>query len=786
MPFKLVAALLILAPFSAPASLSAAQVAEALVASVSVSGNKTVSEAQVLAVTSLRPGDPLLPSVVSEDIKRIWKMGLFSNVQADVESTTAGARVTYEVSERPVIKEIQFFGNKAFGDSELKDKSGLKEAQVYDQKAVAEAVDKIVHFYKERDFYAASVKTELKKSAEAGKAILRFQVSEGFKMKIKKIAVTGNKVFTESKIRGEMADTKEAGWFFNMGGSYDREKLETDLKRVLLAYNREGYLKAKVEGYTLEEFPDHAREVAEKATHFDEEKKQIEIIFHVDEGAKYKLESLKVTGNVLYGTDEILAGVESKPGTVFNQERWERDLASIRSLYAQKGYIYANPNPSLDFDDARGQVKVTLAVSEGSVAYIEQIKIRGNEITKDKVIRRELLIREGEAFDTAKIAKSREKVYNLGFFENVAIDTEPGTEMDKQVLVFDVAPERKTGTLSLGAGYSSVEGLVGYLQVSQNNLFGNGQSVSAQWEAGNYKNSYSLSFTEPWLLDTPTSFGIDLFNRNLSTGYNSQGYNLNSVGGALRLGRVIDPVWKAFLTYRYETDDYQNIVPSLQSIIAQGINNVSSITPSLVRDTRDNIFDASRGTYNVWSIQLAGGYLGGDNNFIKPVYDSSAFFTTPPVLGQTWLKNFILGLHGRVGFARGFDAGRGNTDVPPAERFFMGGTDTVRGYFDRSLGASIRGGGRFLLLSNVEYGFRPVPPLKLRAFYDSGNTWDDFSQVNWDYPSLYLYPAAGFGFLFTIPGSVIQIRLDWGYALDPTPSVFVPGGRIHFNIGNIF
>jgi outer membrane protein insertion porin family len=759
-----------------------------VVSSVKVSGNKTVSQEQVLAVTSLRPGDPLLPSAVSEDIKRIWKMGLFSNVEAEVEQGPGGLEVVYGVTERPILKEIQFFGNKAYGDSELKEKSGLKENETYDQKAVAEAVDKIVRFYKERDFYAASVRTELKPSEDAGKAILRFQVTEGFKMKIRKVVVTGNKVFSEGKIKGEMQDTKEASWFFSIGGAYDREKLEQDLKRVLAAYNREGYLKSKLEGYSLDEFPDHAREVSEKVTRFDEEKKQIEIAFHVQEGAQYALHSLSLTGNVIYGTEEVLSHFDSRPGQTFNRERWERDLGGLRALYAEKGYIYANPNPSLHFDDAKGLVDAKMDLSEGNVAYIEQIKIRGNEITKDKVIRRELLIKEGEAFDTAKISKSREKVFNLGFFENVAIDTEPGSEMDKQVLVFDVSPERKTGTLSLGAGYSSVEGLVGYLQVSQNNLFGNGQSVSAQWEAGNFKHSYSVSFTEPWLFDTPTSFGVDLFNRTLAQGYNSQGYDLNSVGGALRLGRILDPTWKVFATYRYETDDYENIISSLQPLINQGINNVSSLTPSLVRDTRDNIFDASRGTYNVWSLELAGGYLGGDNNFVKPVYDSSIYFSTPPLFGWNWLKKFTLGAHGRVGFARGFDAGRGNTDVPPAERFFVGGTDTVRGYLDRSLGASATGGGRFLLLSNVEYGFRPVDPLKLRAFYDSGNTWNDIGDVQWDAKSLYLYPAAGLGFLFTIPGSVIQIRLDWGYALDPGVRVSsgVSGGRIHFNIGNIF
>jgi outer membrane protein insertion porin family len=408
-----------------------------------------------------------------------------------------------------------------------------------------------------------------------------------------------------------------------------------------------------------------------------------------------------------------------------------------------------------------------------------------------------LTVKPGQAFDADRLGQTQRKIFNLGYFENVVIDTQPGSEVDKLVLVIDVSPERKTGTISLGAGFSSVEGLVGFLQVSQNNLFGNGQSVSAQWDFGSRKTSYSVSFTEPWLLDTPTSFGIDIFRSLQTQAFNSQGYDLVSTGGSLRLGRVLTPEtnhWKVFNVYRYQSDEIQDVRSDLRTYISEGINNISSITPSLVRDTRDNIFDAGSGSQLIASIQLAGGFLGGDNNFYKPIFDAKMHFRTPAIFGQRWLRNFVLGVHGRIGFSEGFDAGRGFTQVPPSERFFMGGTDTVRGYYDRSLGASIFGGGRFMMLTNVEYGFKPAPPIKLRAFYDSGNPWRSPEDVDWSDP--FLYPSWGAGMLFTIPGSVIQIRLDWGFPLMPKPetsdlvrgrAVPIPdGGRIHFNIGNIF
>ncbi len=281
-------------------------------------------------------------------------------------------------------------------------------------------------------------------------------------------------------------------------------------------------------------------------------------------------------------------------------------------------------------------------------------------------------IKPGDPFDTEAVNRNRMKIYNLGYFENVAVDTQPGSEMDKLILIYDVSPERKTGTLSVGAGYSSVEGLVGFLQVSQNNLFGNGQAVSAQWNFGNLTNSYSLSFTEPWLMDKPISFGVDLYRTLQTQDYNNQGFSQTSTGGSLRLGYTVNDLWKVFNTYRYQSDDIENVTTLLPGIV-EGVDNVSSITPSIVRDSRDNVFDTSEGSYNILSVTLAGGYLGGDRSFVKPVLDSRVFFQTPAIFGWTWLHNFVLGLHGRVGFADPFDPGPVVANDMPAQRALLHG-----------------------------------------------------------------------------------------------------------------
>lgn len=768
-----------------PSGVASASAASDSVVSITVSGQRSLGGEKILALVRQRQGDPLNLSVVNEDLKRIWKMGLFQDVRVSADPAPGGVILAFKVAERPLIQEVRFFGNKQVGDGTLRDKCGLEPKQTLDQDKLTAGVRAIEALYKEKNYYAVEVRVDTNPGKAEGEVVVNFRVNEGNKMKIEAINITGNKVFSVSRIKGAMKETREAGWF--TGGSYEPDKVFADYENVLKLYAREGYAKAKLEGAGLAEWGDKGREVVRASTTFDEANKRIVLAFAVNEGPKYRLTGLKFSGLTLFKEKELLDRIVSDQDKIFNQDHWDSDMAKLRSAYAEKGYIYANVTPDFSWDDAAGTVQVALAVVENSKAYIERIDIRGNDTTKDKVIRRVLSLEPGDAFDAEAVNRDKMRIYNLGFFENVAIDTAPGSEMDKLILIFDVSPERKTGTLSLGAGYSSVEGLVGFLQVSQNNLFGNGQAVSAQWDFGDRKSSYNLSFTEPWLLDKPISFGMDVYRISRTQAYASQGYDQTSTGGSLRLGysfREKWDAWKVYNTYRYQSDQTSNVSSDLIGI-DEGLENTSSITPSLVRDTRDNIFDASRGSYNIYSVTFAGGLLGGDKHFVKQVYDVRMHFTTPAIFGWTWLNRFVLGVHGRVGHATPFDpgSGAGPRTVPVSERFFMGGTDTVRGYLERSLGGRVSlTGGQFTMLSNIEYGFKPAPPIKLRVFYDSGNIWTNVDSVNWERP--YLYPSTGFGMLFTIPTSVIQIRLDWGYGLDPEERD--PNGRIHFNIGNIF
>lgn len=764
----------------------AAELSQRPISDIQVDGNRTIAGTDIISWIKIKIGDKPaeIRGVFDQDLKALWKTGKFEDVQLSLQPLTDETlRLIIQVKEKPLLASLAVRGQQAFSEKQLVQESGLSPAAPYDSYLAAKAAEKIADFYREKEYYQAEVGVETA-PADGGQVALTFVVREGLKVKVTKILVNGNQAFSAGDIKGVM-ETKEAGWF--VGGVYKEETFITDLKKILLRYAKEGYLKAKLFGYGLEDIDLHRQDIVAEALAVDTEKKEMTISLRVEEGIQYKIRDLAVTGNIIYSQEELLGRMILKPGAVMDRIVFEQDMQMVRMAYAEKGYIFSDITPEMEYTDDAGAVDVSIIVREGSIARVERVDIRGNSITKDKVIRRELAVQPGEPFDSRKIQRSREKVSNLGFFQDVKVTTEPGSTPAEQVLVFEV-DERHTGTISLGAGYSSVDYLMGYLQLTQANLFGNGQSVSLQWELGSYRQSWQMSFTEPWLFDAPVSFGVDVWNINKRRGYGGQLYNLLSQGGDLRLGRRFDEYWKGFLTYKLESNEYTDLDETVSKVYAEGRSDTSSITPALIYDTRDNIFDPTQGTYQRLSVEMAGGPFGGDNNYFKYLVDSSFYL---PLIWKV-----VLALHGEAGYQYGYKFGvTGLTDVPPSERFLSGGTDSVRGYGEGVFGQNIPGGGgRFKLGSNVELHFPIIGPLKGVAFFDAGNVWSGIlSPVGprepgesyfTDYPSL--YKGAGLGIRLTVPGTVILIRFDFGYPLDPDPTGKPATLNYHFNIGNIF
>jgi outer membrane protein insertion porin family len=752
---------------------------------IQIKGLITVDEKNFLDMISYGVGMAYSKYKIREDLKNLYKSGKFEDIKVYLEKKDEKNILIYEVKELPKIGKIIIAGNKEVGEGDIKSKlesdeekkkvegeeeKKIKENEYFNEFLLKQGIERIKKMYKERNFYNAKVdySYEIYKDENAKGELVKIQINveEGLKLKVKKITATGNKVFSVDKIKSSM-DTKEEGWFIS--GVFDDDKFIEDLKKILKSYYQEGYVKAKINNYTYGEIDINRAKILKNYVKIDEQTNSIIIEIPIDEGIKYTVKNIKIEGNEIFTSEQILDKIDTKPYKTFDKIQFENDLNIIRNLYAGKGYIFTQVKDSYVYDDDLGNVDINLKITEGSVAYIDKIKIRGNYVTKDKVIRRELYLKEGEPFDANKIRKAQENIYNLGFFDNILIDTEQ-VDIDKLNLIFEVV-ERKTGNIGLGAGYSTVEGLVGYIQLTQTNLFGEGKAFQADVQFGNQKKSWQLSYKDPWFFDMPVSFGIDLWNTFKNKAYNNQGYDIDSYGFNLTIGRRFGLLHKLYLTYRYQQDKYSNIRPDLISVIPEGESQISSITPMYVYDSRDDIFDASRGFYASAAIQIGGGLLGADYNYIKTVVDLRYF------VPSFW--KFVFALHGRLGHAAGYSWNTGNSIVPVAEKFYAGGTDTVRGYEERALGPA--GGGNFLIVTNFEYKLKIVERVLTAAiFYDSGNCWNNFNEIDLTNP--FLYSSLGFGVRLTIPGTVMVLRLDWGYALDNS----MPGGKIHFNIGNIF
>jgi len=725
-----------------------------LVKEVLVKGNKNSSVDIILSVVKTKAGDLLSPALLNQDLKAIYALGTFKDVSIDEEKVGGESRVTFLVQEKSQIKEVKWAGNKEFKDKDLLDAVRMGIGQAFDANVLQKTADSLKQFYLDKGYNKVKVLAEHQLYPEENKVSVRFQIEEGLRMYIKKITVKGVRIFTENNIKGQM-ESKESG--FLESGIYKQDVFKEDLNKIINFYRNEGFIKARILSHDVT---------------MNQEDKNIFIVITIEEGAQFKLGKISVKDNLLYTAEELLERMDSKEGKIYSEKKFEQDINGLRVFYADKGYIYAQIAPLQEFDDELHLVHVVLLVKENHAAYVEYIKIEGNTRTKEKVIRREFVIHEGDVFDSSKIQRTREKIYNLGFFEEVNIDTEAGSEKGKEALVF-IVKERLTGTLSLGAGYSSVDGLLGFLTISENNLFGIAQRISLNTQFGQHRLDFQLSFLEPWLFDTQYSLGVDLYNTRsqLSNYY----YNEERVGGAIKLGRRWSDVFSSGFTYRYENVNISNVAVQATNV-KEGNNAVSRILISNTYDTRDNIFDANRGMYGTVSNELAGGPLGGDNHFTKHVIDVSKFF--PTLWGQA------LGLHARLGYGTGYGA---TADLPIFERFFMGGTDTVRGYNERSLGVKnaqgVPLGGTVMALLNAEYKFPLIPNiLKFILFYDSGATWLDVPSLFRE--SLPWPDSLGTGIRVTIPGMVIVIRLDYGWGLrDPLQ---VPGGKFHFNIGSLF
>ncbi|MCD6219017.1 outer membrane protein assembly factor BamA [Candidatus Calescamantes bacterium] len=724
-----------------------------IVREVEVKGNRRVSSVLILSRVRTKVGSILSREVLKEDIKRIYTLGYFSDVSVDVSDFQAGVKVSFLVVEKPYISEIRIKGNQMLKEEEIRKAMALSEGDIFLDTILKKDVERIVSLYEKKGFYKVEV-TPAHRESE-GKVEIQITIKEGPRIKVKEIRISGNKHIPTSQILKVMK-TKRAGLFWR--GTFGKEVLEEDVKRIIEFYKSKGFIEAEIE---------------EKKVVYDPTGRFLTLTIKIKEGNRYKVKAIEFSGNNLFPSGKLLSVLTMKVNSPYNPLILEKEAQRIEMLYANSGYITTRVWALPQIDKERKEVDIHYEIEEGPKIYVRLIKIKGNVRTKDKVIRREITIKPGEPFQGDKVKRSRERIFNLGYFKEVRVTTKPTSIPNYHDLIFEVE-EKKTGFLTFGLGYSSIERTIGYVELQQSNFdinnppsfIGGGQKIKLSATIGSVREDYYLSFTEPYFRDKPVSIGFDLF----STLREWDEYDERRKGIAIRMGKKLTDDLSFSSRYRYQIVKISNLSPDAGEELKEeeGRNDTSSILGGLTLDTRDNIFDPSQGVLTSGSLEVAGGLLGGNIDFYKLRGSFLRYFP--------WKEKFVWSTHVEGGYVNNY----GLTDrVPIFERFFLGGLGSVRGYPYRGIGPEDEEGnpvgGKVYFLFNLEYKY-PITEKVLKGivFFDAGEVWREPEDIDFND----LKESVGVGIRFNTP--IGPVALDYGIPLEKK------GGRLHFSFGYIF
>jgi len=710
---------------------------------INITGNKNVSVDKILTLMKTKEGIEFDERVIKDDISNLIKTGYFKDVKYTLEKKETGIELNLEVKEKPVIEKIIFEGNRALKTKKLKEISELKEGDFFNEEKVVEGIEKIRNQYYKMGYHASEIDYEVEE--KDGLCILKIQINEKGKGYVSEILFEGNNIFPDKRLKKLMKIKTRKMPFIR--GTYKEDILEEDIKRIKDFYNENGFIEVKIE-----------KEIEYK-------EKGIIIKIFVEEGKRYFVGEIKFEGELIFNEDILRNQVLLKRGDVFNVKKNEESLRNIYKIYSDKGYIKCN----VEFiPEIRGDaVNITYLINPGAIYYTEEVKIKGNKITKDKVIRREIKLEPGDKITGDKIRKSFNNLRDTNYFENIRIYPE-FVEEGKANVVVDVKEREKTGLFLIGGGYSSIEKFVGMVSIQQTNFditnppkfIGGGQKISLSFEIGTVAKNYMFSFTEPYLFDRPIYIGPDIYRLER----NWDDWDTTSTGFDLRIGRKWENFNLGFKLLSENVNLYDIQIPSI--ISQEGKKRKNSITTYLTYSNLDSDMFPTKGDKVRLSLEYAG--LGGDIDFTKTTLENNFYYP---------LKNFIFHSKTMVGYIN-----KDYDEIPIYERFFGGGIGTVRGYVERSLGPKeidSEGvvhylGGKFIFAQNFEMMYPLYKDVLYGiGFFDIGNVDKDWSFSN-------LKKGIGAGIRVNIPFFNAPVEIYYGYALDAEEGE--PKGRIHIGM----
>lgn len=737
--------------FAAPKS--AESLSGLIIKAVDVRGLKRIDKEAVISKINSKVGQSIDSETIRSDVQTLFKMGYFDEIEVQGEAEAGQAKLIILLKERPAIAKIEFVGNERIDTSDLEGVIKIKKWSILDINKVKDDVAFISKHYEEKGFYLAKVSYEIK-NTKSGEVELRYKIDDFDKVQIKKITFLNNKAFGDEQLKNILAETKEGGFFsfFSGSGSFKESAFKVDLQRLTLWYLDNGFVKFK-----------HDTPIVTVS----DDKKWLFITIRVEEGDPYKIGEIDFSGDLLFSRGELHQDILHSKDQVFSYTKRNADIQKLTERYQDLGYAFANVIPKMDIKDDTKTVNIDYAFEKGSLAYFGEINIVGNAKTHDKVIRRELKIHEGELFNGTRLRQSKENVERLGFFQPGEVIFNQSTPKGKNDIV-DIEiqlKERPTGTVTLGAGYGSVQGLFFTTTVSETNFLGKGQNLSLATNItkDSRNKSVSLGFTDPYAFDTRWSAGFDGY---YTTFFIPSRYLTRRLGFNVRLGYPIFEFTNAFITYKREKMRIQDIEiinrdAQDDAEIRADEGALQSVILSMVRDKRNNRFETTSGNFQSASVESAG--FNGDKRFLKWVLNNRIYFK---VVGDLVFRNST---------EYGQATGRDGRVVPPSERFYLGGPNNLRGYEFFSVGpqrakvnqfgetVNIPLGGTYQMMSlfELEHPLIRDAGLKFVTFFDIGNVFTDLPTFR----ELQLKKNWGFGIRWFSP--IGPLRFEWGFPINP-------------------
>lgn len=739
-------------------------------------GAVPVSAAQVMSRVQARPGMELDRAALSDDVRRLQECGAFSYVESRLENgEEGGVDLVFHVAGRPRIRRLEVTGAKEFGNKKVKKLMEISSGDRVDGALLGEKAQAVRDEYRKHFWPEARVTWTLTPCEDDPSMVdAAIRVEEGERKLVRKIVFRGKKHIADRDLRAVMTQ-KQSSWltWFNNDGEYLAGALLADTEALKRAFWDKGYLAATV-----------AEPVFRRVN-----KKKIDVIFEVAEGPLYTLQDWRTTGVTLFPEADVTRGVVAKKGQVASLDAIERSAKAIGDYYGARGYIRTGADPRVQLDTNAATARVTYAVKEGELAWIQDVEIRGNSLTKDKVIRREIGVAPGEVYNTPKVRSSENRVRNLNYFSYVRAYPESTAVSNRYRLVFDVE-EKPTASMMFSVGFSSVDNVVGAIEFNQGNFDlsdpgswfrGGGQKLKIRLQAGKKRQDAELAFIEPWFLNRKLSLGFNAFWREAS--YYSNEYDQQTVGSSVTLGKSLDAFDRVNLTYGLQNIKIDNISTNASAWIweEEGDRLKSYSTLELVRDTRDSSLVATRGFRGSVSATLAGGPFGGDT-------DNYGFAARASQFVPLWFGH-VLNLRGGASMVKEY----GDSDrVPIFDREFLGGPRSVRAFKYRKVGPKDEEGeprgGRSSAWATAEYSIPLAKSVRLAAFYDGGMVWQGLfrEEENEEVPVVgdgVWCDGYGIGIRLDFPGFPIQLDYAWPLTTD---DMLGDHGRFSFNIGYMY